>query len=128
MRALPANPKQYSGLPVEQRAAIRHCLNEVITLRIGDETHVTTYGALETFIGRAFFEGHSLIYDDQGRVIAMHYGRCHGYAPQLAAVYVTKLVRGGHLDQRQISAFTGIPYNQIQSRYKRKKELEHASH
>lgn len=128
MKPLPASRQTCNDLPLEQRAAIRLCLSEVVVLRVGDETHATTYGALETFIGRAFFAGHSLIHDSSGQVIAMHYARCHGYAPQLAAARAAKLVRGGHLDPRQISAITGVPPSQIQSRYKRKKEQANASH
>lgn len=118
MKPLPASRQTCNGLPIEQRAAIRRCLNEVVVLRVGNELHATTYGAIEAFIAAAFFAGHTAIYDQDGRCIAVSYPHNKGYAPELAEGYARRLVRGGHLNAGQICALTGVAVRDIPTKYK----------
>lgn len=113
---LPANPKQYNGMPAEQRAAIRRCLNEQIVLTVDcGESYYTTYGAMEALIAHLFFEGYDAVYAG-GVCIAMNYARHKPYPPEMTDSYVCKLLRTGVV-YGQISALTGLTQDELRARY-----------
>ncbi len=113
---LPANPKQYSGMSPEARAAIRRCLNEEILLTVDcGESHYTTYGALEAMIARLFFEGYDAVYAD-GMCIVMNYARHKSFAPEMIDSYAHKLLRAG-IVYGQLSALTGLNEDELRARY-----------
>lgn len=116
MRPLPANPKQYSGMSAEARAAIRLCLNERVVVTVDcDESYCTTYGGLEAMIAHLFFEGYDAVYAD-GMCIVMNYARHKSFAPEMIDSYAHKLLRAG-IVYGQLSALTGLNEDELRARY-----------